>query len=230
MAVDLLNMMSDGEIEEEFNSSVLTNIEIDKIFERSLQEDTYTMEEILENAPWNQHGDEDDEQYDAFKYYVNLAIDEWEPTAISKFNIDATHAENWAQEFQWQQRRMAYIQYQEWLRRKTEEVKHQDSIADFRDTQHSLLTTSSKATINLIAKLAARIETLDPDEIKAADIPKFVSAVSQFIDMTTEANAKFLTINELLALYEDDLDAKSIRDHINQASVTEIKPNATKVN
>lgn len=58
-----------------------------------------------------------------------------------------------------------------------------------------------------------RIQELDPSEIKSTDIPKYVTAVSQFIDMTTEAQARFLTLNELLCLYEDEIDSKAIREH-----------------
>lgn len=226
MAVDLLSMMNDDGLENEFGQAleILTDIEIEKGFERTLNEDTTTVLDIIDNAPWNQLEGETDAQYDAFKYYVNLSVDEWEPTDIQRF-VDAPKQNiiAWAKQFEWSERRLAYMKYREWLRRKQDEISHQHNIGDFRDTQSNLLKQASGATLTLIGKLSERIQTLDPNEIKAPDIPKFVSAVSQFVDITTEAQAKFLAINELLALYEDDIDAKAVRDHINYANKSEIK-------
>lgn len=228
MALDLLGMLGSDDMEEGMGDLALVDIEVEKAFARSLEEDTITLDEILENAPWNQLEVESETQYDAFKFFVNLPIDDWEPEHITKFrpDIESDTADWWSKEFDWKERRMAYVKYQEWLRRKQDEIKHQEGISDFRDTQVSLLRSSSKATVNLINKLTQRIEELDPSEIKATDIPKFVSAVSEFIEMTTDTQAKLLTLNELLALYADDLDAQAIREHINQAGDTKLKPNA----
>jgi len=61
---------------------------------------------------------------------------------------------------------------------------------------------------------------------KSTDIPKYVTAVSQFIDMTSEAQARFLTLNELLALYEDDIDARAIREHMTFTEKERLEKNA----
>ncbi|HNS42698.1 MAG TPA: hypothetical protein PKN22_08055 [Taishania sp.] len=217
MTTDLLNLMGDGK--EYFDkidfNELMVDIEIDKIFERSLQEDTLTVEEIMESAPWKQLEGESELQYDTFKYYINLNIDEWEAVNVLRFiDIDEANAVEWCDEFQWKERRLAYLKYQEWLRRKKSELKHTEDIEEFRDSQAELLKSAGSATLNLISKLALRIEDLDPNEIKATDIPKFVSAISSFLDMTADAQARFLSVNELLALYENDLDADVIRQHV----------------
>ncbi len=217
MTTDLLNLMGDGK--EYFDkidfNELMVDIEIDKIFERSLQEDTLTVEEVMESAPWKQLEEESELQYDTFKYYINLNIDEWQAIDVLRFiDIDEANAIEWSEEFQWKERRLAYLKYQEWLRRKKSELKHTEDIEEFRDSQAELLKSAGGATLNLISKLALRIEDLDPNEIKATDIPKFVSAISSFLDMTADAQARFLSVNELLALYENDLDADVIRQHV----------------
>ncbi len=217
MTTDLLNLMGDGK--EYFDkidfNELMVDIEIDKIFERSLQEDTLTVEEVMESAPWKQLEEESELQYDTFKYYINLNIDEWQAIDVLCFiDIDEANAIEWSEEFQWKERRLAYLKYQEWLRRKKSELKHTEDIEEFRDSQAELLKSAGGATLNLISKLALRIEDLDPNEIKATDIPKFVSAISSFLDMTADAQARFLSVNELLALYENDLDADVIRQHV----------------
>lgn len=194
----------------------INDIEIDTRFDRSLAEDD--IDSIVELSPWNQLKSESDKQFKAFKYFIALAIDEWEPTEISKFvKIDEEEIETWSREYSWKSRRLAHLKYQEWLKRKKEELEHIDSIAKFRNTQINLLQNTGNATINLIEKLGQRINELDPSEIKATDIPKFVTAVAQFIDLSTEAEARALTLNELLALYQDELDSQTIRKHINLA-------------
>ena len=71
----------------------MVDIEIDKIFERSLQEDTLTVEEVMESAPWKQLEEESELQYDTFKYYINLNIDEWQAIDVLRFiDIDEANA------------------------------------------------------------------------------------------------------------------------------------------
>lgn len=216
MSEDVLNMI------EAIDLDLLTNIneiEIDSTFERSLQEDN--IDSILDVAPWKQLDTEADEQYDAFKYFIALRIDEWEPRDAQRFvetSEDLLLA--WSRLYKWKARRLAYLKYQEWLKRKQEELEHIDRIAKFRNTQLNLLQNTGNATIKLIEKLGQRINELDPSEIKATDIPKFVTAVAQFVDLSSEAEARALTLNELLALYQDELDSNTIRNHINQTKET----------
>jgi len=224
MTIDLLSMMSNGDMEEEFVPFI--DIEIDKDFERALNEDTLSFEELMESAPWQQLEGETDLQYEAFKYFVNLQIDDWEVESVMSFaNYDLPSLRRWSIDFVWNTRRMSYVKSQEWLRRKKKELEHKEGISDFRDTQANLLKTASDATLSLIGKLAQRIQELDPSEIKSTDIPKYVTAVSQFIDMTTEAQARFLTLNELLCLYEDEIDSKAIREHMTFAEKERLEKN-----
>lgn len=225
MTIDLLGMLSNDDLENELVPFI--DIEFDKDFERALAEDTLSFEELMQSAPWQQLENETDLQYEAFKYFVNLEIDDWDTEGVLRFaNFTKAEVNQWSVTFQWNSRRMSYVKSQEWLRRKRKELEHKDGISDFRDTQADLLQTASKATLSLIGKLAQRINELDPSEIKSTDIPKYVTAVSQFIDMTSEAQARFLTLNELLALYEDDIDARAIREHMTFAEKERLEKNA----
>lgn len=215
---NLFNLLSDGSnfFGDDFDfEELLVDVEVDKIFERSLQEETITVEELLENAPWNRMEGESDEAYELFIYFCNLDITEWKPEEIVRFvDTDDIDVFGLSKRYNWKSRRLSFLKYQEWIRRKKAEIDHLDSIAEFRDNQADLLKKSGKATIDLIGKLALRIEALDPEEIKAADIPKFISSVSTFITMSSDAEARFNAINELLALYESDIDSNAIRKHI----------------
>jgi len=225
MTIDLLAMLGNDDLEDELVPFV--DIEFDKDFERALAEDTLSFEELMKSAPWQKLEDETDLQYEAFKYFVNLEIDDWDVDSVLKFaNFTVAEVNQWSAAFRWNSRRMSYVKSQEWLRRKRKELEHKDGISDFRDTQADLLQTASKATLSLIGKLAQRINELDPSEIKSTDIPKYVTAVSQFIDMTSEAQARFLTLNELLALYEDDIDARAIREHMTFTEKERLEKNA----
>lgn len=225
MTIDLLSMLGNDDLENELVPFI--DIEFDKDFERALAEDTLSFEELMKSAPWQKAEDESDLQYEAFKYFVNLEIDDWDVDSVLRFaNFTLAEVSQWSATFQWNARRMSYVKSQEWLRRKRKELEHKDGISDFRDTQADLLQTASKATLSLIGKLAARINELDPSEIKSTDIPKYVTAVSQFIDMTSEAQARFLTLNELLALYEDDIDARAIREQMTFAERERLEKNA----
>lgn len=201
---------------EEIIGDELSDIEIDKLFERSLQEDAISLEDIRDNAPWNRLSEEGDTAYDAFKYYVNLEIDDWEPESILRFvELPDDDVDWWAKEFDWKERRMAYLKYQEWIRRRKAEMKQIENIEDFRDNQAELLKTSSRAAASLVSKLEERISQIEPEEIKVADIPKFISSLSTFLDMASDFEARFNTVNELLALYEDELNSHAIKAHIN---------------
>lgn len=210
---ELLRGFTDKDFFEKIELGDFASIEIDKNFERSLEEDVISIDYIKEHAPWNRLSDESDEEYEAFTYFVNLTIDNWNVESVLSY-IVIEDVKRLAVKHQWRERRFAFLKYQEWLRRRKSEVKQVEDIQDFRDNQAEVLKDSSNAAIKLISKLNKRIELLQPDEIKAADIPKFVSALSSFIEMSTNAEARLMTINELLALYESEIDSNTITEHV----------------
>lgn len=227
MTEDILSTISNGKkFFDEIEADALADIEIDKGFERSLLEETITVEEVVKNAPWNQRENEGDLPYEAFKYFVNLDITDWEPISVLTFGtleVDVKDVQWWSKEFEWRERRMAHLKYEEWLRRRQDEMQQLDNITNFRDNQADLLKSSSRAAVSLVEKLNQRIEFLEPEEIKVADIPKFVSSLATFLDMASDAEARYTTINELLSLYEGDIDAKMIQDHIENANTLKVK-------
>jgi len=143
MTIDLLAMLGNDDLEDELVPFV--DIEFDKDFERALAEDTLSFEELMKSAPWQKLEDETDLQYEAFKYFVNLEIDDWDVDSVLKFaNFTVAEVNQWSAAFRWNSRRMSYVKSQEWLRRKRKELEHKDGISDFRDTQADLLQTASK--------------------------------------------------------------------------------------
>ena len=83
-----------------------------------------------------------------------------------------------------------------------------------RNNQASLLYNISIATVKLVEKLAERIEYIDAEEIRVTDIPKFISALSNFIGIAADAEARILSISGLLAVLEDQIDRKIFQDNL----------------
>src|SRR5690606_25266826 len=77
-----------------------------------------------------------------------------------------------------------------------------------------MLNRISKAASSLVDKIAKKIELIDPDEISVRDIPSFVSSISNFLNIASDAEARILAVSELLAIYEDELNIGRLREHV----------------
>lgn len=209
---DLLDLMKQNF----FDTVEIPNIDvsIEPVFLQALSEDNVEMEALLAIAPWNKLDTESEEEYAAFKAYVGLSVDVWKPEAIvAFFDIDRNDAKKLYKRLNWAARRMALLKYLEWERRREEEKKQVVNIRAFRDNQATLLRQSSMAAITLVQKLQERIAKLDSEDIKVSDIPKYVSSLSTFLTMAADAEARMTTINELLAIYEDEIQMNQIDDY-----------------
>lgn len=218
---DLLTHITDGDFVENLQEE-LDNIEVDLQFERALEEEKIDVEYIKENAPWLQLPTETDNAYHVFKYYVNLPIDKWKVTDLA-LGLEEKFLQDLCDNNNWKARRLAYIKYKEWLRRRKDEVDNIDKITSYRDEQIGVLRSTTDAASKLIKKLGAKIEFINEEDIRVTDIPKFITAVETLVRLSSESEARVLAVSELLTLYENDLDIKELRQHIALETKTELK-------
>lgn len=195
---------------------------LDPQFLALLENDSMTVEWIKENAAWKQLPQESDIMYLAFRYYIDLPFDKWGyEDAFDTFVAHTNRNDFVLNEYQamyegnqWLERRMAFMRYTEWIKRKNDELTQLQSISNFRNNQASLLSEASNASVVLVRKLAERIESLDPNEIKPSAIPGFISAISSFVSLASDAEARVLSVSQLLELFADELDDQILKKHL----------------
>ncbi len=199
------------------------NVKINTELSTHLDDDTITVDWIQDNAPWNRLDTENDEEYKWFQWYTQITIDMWVPEEsfeLSPFREEAS-LESWLKAYHenhWVERRMAYVKYGEWVARKKDELEQLHHIANFRSTQAELLTSASKAGLALVDTLTTRLQSLEPSEIKAHNIPSFVTALNTFLSMSADAEARLLAVTDLLDYYEVDMAQTDIRQHLFEAN------------
>lgn len=182
-------------------------------FENLLSDDAITPEWIAENAFWLQLEGESDEAYALFKKYVALPIDKWKIENLKTTESQKTIL-HYSQTFEWQKRRLLYLKYQDWYLKKQQEMEHLNSIAMYRTNQAKILQNTSQSALALVEKLQQKIDSIEPDEIKVAAIPGFISALSTFVSLAADAEARALAVDKLLQLYGEELSALDLREHI----------------
>lgn len=202
-----LEVIKDVEIEDGF-----MELTYEQDFADMLEHDEITPEWIEQNAIWLQLESEDDEAYNLFKKYAALPIDKWNVSNLR--NIDVKILEHYYETYHWKKRRLLYLKYQDWFERKRQEMEHLSSIALYRKNQALILQNTSQSALTLISKLQEKIDTIDPDEIKVANIPSFISALSTFVSLAADAEARALAVDKLLTLYADELNAIDLKEHL----------------
>jgi len=215
-------------LEKEFNKYIDMNdpselsVDLNPIFVEQLENDTLTAEWVVQYAPWKQQDDETDFEHLAFRYFTKLGIDQWD-VAIARNNFiesttqDSLTLDQWKNmhdAHDWITRRVSFMKYLEWVTRKTDELDQLKNIGNFRSNQASLLSEASKASVELVRKLAKRIETLDADEIRVQDIPSFISSVASFLNLASDAEARVLSVSALLDAFADELDSSLLTEHL----------------
>lgn len=193
----------------------LESLEYDLSFERALEEDNIDVEEVKKNAPWLKQPGEQDDEYWWFKQYVNLAINEWEYENLAlSLDVDVTILSVVAERNNWKKRRFAYISYQEWLRRRKDEIEQLEQIDKFRLSQAKIVHRTTDSASILIEKLHQKINGLTVDNIKVSEIPSFIKAVADLTKLSAESEARALAVARLLDLYGDEMDFEGIQQHI----------------
>ncbi len=196
------------------------DLEYDAHFQQMLDADQITPKWVEENAIWMQLEGESDEAYEAFKKFVALPIDKWEVRFVAVSN-----AQHYSLAFHWTKRRLLYLKYKEWLDKRRSELEHLDAISLYRDNQARVLKSTTHSALTLIEKLRDRIDSIEPDDIDPRSIPQFISALSTFLELSADAEARALAVDSLLKLHAEDLSSLNLREHISllQAQKEEFK-------
>jgi len=188
----------------------LLDLEYDAHFQQMLDADQITPKWVEENAIWMQLEGESDEAYEAFKKFVALPIDKWDV----KFLPQTSNAQHYSFTFHWTKRRLLYLKYKEWLDKRRSELEHLEAISLYRDNQAKVLKSTTHSALTLIEKLRDRIDSIEPDDIDPRSIPQFISALSTFLELSADAEARALAVDSLLKLHAEDLSSLNLREHI----------------
>ena len=192
----------------------LTDITYDNEFESMLNDDKITPQWVEQNAIWRKLKGEPEEAYEAFKKFVSLPIDKWQPWQVTGFEVVEVTA--YMNAYNWKKRRLLYLKYTEWLDKRKSELEHFAAISSYRDTQAQVLKSTTRSSLLLIQKLQERIETMSPDDIDPRSIPQFISALGNFVDLAADAEARALAIDKLMRLHAEDLSSLDLNTHIAQ--------------
>lgn len=188
------------------------DIEYEEEFQNLLDEDKITAEWVNENAIWMQLEDESDESYDMFKKYCALPIDKWDAKHLPQYK--SSLVQSYIDSHYWKQRRLLYLKYKDWFDKRKSELEHLEAISLYRDNQAKVLRSTSKSSLLLIEKLQQRIESIDADEIDPRNIPQFISAVSTFVSLAADAEARALAVDSLLGLHAEELSSLNLGKHM----------------
>lgn len=191
---------------------------VDGIFEATYEEhflsllsnDEITPQWLEENAIWMQDEGETEDEYALFRQYLALPIDKWEVSDI----INDKAGQMLAEDKIWKQRRLLYLKYTEWFSRKQEEMAHLESIAKFRSVSADIMSAATNSSLTLVNKLKERIDTIDVDDIKARDIPSFIAALNNFVNIAADAQARTLAVDRLLQMFEEEINAADLKEHM----------------
>lgn len=223
-ALDASLVNSEEVDEDELFPTFISGFEIDSELMEQLAADSVSLEWLEENAPWLQCENESDFQYLAFKHFCLLPISEWEGRdALHLFSQKTGRKVNkneapmwdaWREEFDWIPRRLAFSAYYDWLSRKSDEMQQLSQIGKFRNNQATLLAEVSSATIGLVKKLGSKIDKIRPEEIQTKDVPSFISALVSFLNLAADAEARVLSVSQLLDFFEEQMDTQLLKEHI----------------
>ena len=188
------------------------DIEYEEEFQSLLDDDKITAKWVQENAIWMQLDGESDADYEMFKKYTALSIDKWGSEHLPQYKSDLI---DWLIEnHHWKQRRLLYLKYKEWFAKRKSELEHLESISLYRDTQARVLRSTSRSSLLLIEKLQERIESIDANDIDPRNIPQFISAVANFVDLAADAEARALAVDSLLRLHAEELSSLNLSEHM----------------
>lgn len=202
-----LDVINELEIEDGF-----LDIEYEQNFQTLLNEDKIDAKWVKDNGIWMQLEGESDAAYAAFKEYTALSIDKWSADNLPKYKKELI--ESYIEKHYWKQRRLLYLKYKEWFDKRKSELEHLEAISLYRDTQAKVLRSTAKSSLQLIDKLQKRIETIDPEDIDPRNIPQFISAISTFVGLAADAEARALAVDSLLKLHAEDLSSLNLAEHM----------------
>ncbi|TXI88533.1 MAG: hypothetical protein E6Q36_05255, partial [Chryseobacterium sp.] len=167
MQIKELDVIKNLEIEDG-----LIDITYENEFESMLNDDKITPQWVEQNAIWRRLKNEPETAYEAFKKFVSLPIDKWQPWQVTGF--DANEVMAYMNAYDWKKRRLLFLKYTEWLDKRKSELEHFEAISSYRDTQAKVLKSTTRSSLLLIEKLQERIETMSAEDIDPRSIPQFI--------------------------------------------------------
>lgn len=188
-------------------------------------EDGISSEYLETSAPWLKLKGETEEEYQLYLIYQGLPQHTWNLRKVFHefdlyFNSETVTRVSFnkfkviAEKNHWHVRRYANILYNDWLIQQEDMRQQLMMIADYRRNQSELAKKATEASLVLMDKLTTKINSIDFDDIRTVDIPKFLSAVKEITAMAADSEARLLSINMLL-----DLHSKEIAEMFEQDTI-----------
>ena len=204
---------------------ILNDVELPKEFAYQMDkeegpDDLYIMKE----APWLQMDNEDNDEYVLFKFYLGQPNAYWDiqrvyDSAVIEGDIDdlplfgVTEWQDISEKHNWYVRRYSFIRYKEFMQRKRDESFQLEMLREFRNTQAQITSEAAVAAYSLLGKVTSRIDNLLPEEIDVKQLPNFLRAVSEILEVAADAEARVLSIGALMDMYSEEIDDKIVQKH-----------------
>jgi len=111
----------------------------------------------------------------------------------------------WSTDYDWRLRAEAYDRYLDIVSRHEGEREHVDQLADYRARSLEFAKQAQESARKMMEKINKRLAALEPEEITAGLIPKYIQSVAVLFDKAAEAEARALAVDRIL----EELDAQN---------------------
>ncbi len=163
-----------------------------------------------ELAAWERQPDESAKAYAAFCLYRDIDVKSRSMLAAYRMQAGKEAANSlsgmwiiWSTSYRWTERVRAYDVDQEQKARKVREAQHAADLEQYRTRQLQLSRVGMAAAIKLLSKSVKRLDELSEAEIKPGMLPAFFRAAAHVAEVSGDAEATALGLQELTALLED---------------------------
>lgn len=123
---------------------------------------------MAERKPWEMMEDERPKPFEAFCIYRDMGLDRTIAKVAKQLSKSYQLMSRWASQYNWGERVAAWDREQDRVARESQ----LSEIAKMRN-RHAKLAT------DMLAKAAAALEKLPPDEVKASDVSRMVEVASK---------------------------------------------------
>ena len=109
---------------------------------------------------------------------------------------------HWSRVHAWSERAVAYDAHLELLVREHDEAAHAAALAAFRERNRRAAVLTAEIALAVLSRLAARLQSLRPEEITPGTIPAWLRAGAAVLETSLNAEAEVIGVRELERLLD----------------------------